>query len=122
MSESELEIFLKRWGLHDAIVTKLVWIQETRTLRFEIDDLYSNFDGLPEYPGAAPGAIELREVDQLEIVFDRFDRDGDWSFWIYDFTVEPAEGGKHRASVLFSPGGRILASYRVASISIGKSE
>jgi hypothetical protein len=63
----ELKSFLEHMGgLHDAIVRQLVWIPDAKILRVEILDLCSNFEGLPEYPGATSGAIELQGIERVE--------------------------------------------------------
>ena len=107
----DLQAFLERMGgLHDAVVRRLVWEQEARTLRLEIEDLYSNFEGLPEYPGVVSGFVELRGVE--EIGFDI--KTNEKRLNVDEFLVEADGLDKYRASISFWPTGRITASYRLA--------
>jgi hypothetical protein len=55
--------FLSRLGLlHDCTVTLFEWRPEQKKLVFEIEDLYWNFEGLPEYRGPKPGQISLEDI------------------------------------------------------------
>lgn len=107
----ELKSFLERMGgLHDAVVRRINWVPEEKKLSFEIEDLCSNFEGLPEYPGAMPGTIELRDVDRVN--FDIDTNEGHLN--IDDFAVEIEGTDQYRASVTFWPTGRIAVWYRKA--------
>ncbi|MDR1163437.1 MAG: hypothetical protein LBM17_06355 [Candidatus Accumulibacter sp.] len=107
----ELKLFLERMGgLHDAVVRRLIWAPEAKTLRLEIEDLCSNFEGLPEYPGAVPGAIELQGVERIDFDIDTDEK----RLHIDEFLVEAESADKYLASISFWPGGRIILSYRVA--------
>jgi hypothetical protein len=107
----ELKSFLERMGgLHDSVVRQLTWTPEAKTLRLEIEDFCSNFDGLPEYPGAVSGAIELQGVERISFAIDTNEK----RLNIHEFLVEAENADKYRASVSFWPSGRITASYRVA--------
>jgi hypothetical protein len=107
----ELKSFLERMGaLHDAVVWQLVWKPEAKTLRFEIEDLCSNFEGLPEYPGAVSGSIELQGVERIG--FDI--KTNEKRLNIHEFLVEAEGADKYQASITFWPTGRITASYRIA--------
>ena len=111
----ELKSFLERLGgLHDSVVHRLTWAPETKTLRLEIEDLCSNFKGLPEYPGAVPGVIELRGIEQIKFEIDTNEK----RLNIHEFGVEAESTDKHRASVSFWPSGRISASYREADFPV----
>jgi hypothetical protein len=109
-ASAEFETFLKGLGgLHDSVVSQLIWSPEARTLHLEIEDLYSNFEGLPEYPGALSGVIELRDVDRIS--FDIELSEG--RLHIYDFIVEPVNGDQYRALLTFQYSGRITAFCRI---------
>jgi hypothetical protein len=97
-------------GLHDSVVTQLIWRPEEKLLRLEIQDLCSNFEGLPEYPGVVPGAIELRNVGQVQFDIDT----SEGRLNVHDFSVESVEDG-YRSSVSFWPTGRITALHSDAS-------
>lgn len=49
-------------GLHDGTVTHAAWKPSEGILRIRIKDLFWNVEGLPEYPGSMPGAVELTGV------------------------------------------------------------
>jgi hypothetical protein len=103
---TDLKSFLERMGgLHDAVVLQLVWEPGARMLRLEIEDLCSNFEGLPEYPGAVPGSIELHEIERIEFDIETTEK----RLNIYEFLVEAEGTDKYRASILFWPAGRITA-------------
>ena len=38
-------------GLHDALVQKVCWNQVEGTVELHLENLYSNFEGLPADPG-----------------------------------------------------------------------
>lgn len=108
----ELKSFLERMGgLHDAVVHQLVWIPDAKMLRIEILDLCSNFEGLPEYPGAISGAIELKEIDRLSFAIDTDEK----QLRIHEFLVEGESADRYRASISFWPSGRIDASCHAAT-------
>lgn len=108
----ELKSFLEQMGgLHDAVVRELAWKPEAKTLRLEIEDLCSNFEGLPEYPGPISGAVELHGVDQISFDIDTSEK----RLNIHEFLVETHSAGKCQASISFWPTGQITASYRDAN-------
>jgi len=108
--ENKLQPMLERLGqLHDASVTMFVWNQQTRMLRFEIEDFYCNFRGLPEYPGRYPGAIELHNVE--DVIIDIENRENRLD--VYEFSVSEIAGsnGSYRASISFWPSGKVTANF-----------
>lgn len=108
---NELKSFLERMGgLHDAVVRQLIWAPEAKTLRLEVDDLCSNFEGLPEYPGAVSGAVELRGIQRINFAIDSNEK----HLNIYEFIVEAEKPDEYYASISFWPSGQITASYCVA--------
>lgn len=116
---NELKSFLERMGgLHDAVIRQLVWEPEAKILRFEIEDLYSNFEGLPEYPGAVSGLIELQGVERIG--FDI--KTNEKRLNIYEFFVEIEGTDKYQATISFWPTGRITASYRIANLLVPKNQ
>ncbi len=98
-------------GLHDAIVHQLILMPDAKILRVDIFDLCSNFEGLPEYPGAISGAIELQEVEEINSAVDTDEK----QLRIYEFLVEGESVSCYRASISFWPSGRINVSYRSAT-------
>ncbi len=108
----ELKSFLEQMGgLHDSVVQELAWKPGAKTLRLVIEDLCSNFEGLPEYPGAVPGSIELHGVEQISFNIETNEK----RLNIHEFLVEIQNTGKHQASISFWPTGRITALYRNAN-------
>ncbi|MDR0616917.1 MAG: hypothetical protein LBG29_08930 [Synergistaceae bacterium] len=106
---SELTLFLERMGLlHDSVVRRLVWEPGVSTLCFEIENLYSNFKDLPEYPGIMSGSIELQEVVQVE-----FDIKTDENrLVIFEFLADMVGKNECKVSVSFWPAGKISALCR----------
>lgn len=102
----ELKGKLERLGLlHDSVVTGLAWKPTDKTLTFAVEDFYSNFEGLPEYPGAMGGSIILSKVQQVTIDIDYDEK----HLFIYDFEVDDTHPDRYRISVSFRPSGRIVA-------------
>ena len=65
--ENPEAFFLALGGLHDSMLRLLQWRPETRCLGLGIDDLYSNFFQLPEYPGALEARLIASELLDLRI-------------------------------------------------------
>lgn len=100
--------FLHRMGLmHDCRVLALNWKPAEQRLEFQIDDLYSNFLGLPDYPGPHAGTIALAGVSDLNIAI------GHAEFLNID-EFEPSGGSPDHVSVKFWPSGRITARFASA--------
>ncbi|OAF17515.1 hypothetical protein AYJ54_05040 [Bradyrhizobium centrolobii] len=96
--------FLTRLGnLHDCTITLFEWRPEQNSISFEIEDLYFNFEGLPEYPGAQSGRLVLEEVQLVSIDV----RDLERPLRIDDFTVEANTPSAAAVSVTLQPRGRI---------------
>lgn len=104
----DLRSFLEATGaLHDAAVTNIYWAPAKRTLRLKFDDIYSNFEGLSDYPGAVPGTIELRGIEHIKFNLDT----SEGHLNVYEFTIEPGASSGWHASISFWPSGRIDAVY-----------
>ncbi len=97
-------------GLHDSVVKRIVWDANLKTLEFEIEDLCSNFEGFPEYPGSTPGTIVLEGIDRVAFQIDTQEK----RLNIYEFLVSDDDLKQHCATVSFRPSGRIAVYYRVA--------
>jgi hypothetical protein len=103
--------FLSRLGnLHDCNVTRFDWKPLQNWIGFEIDDLYFNFEGLPEYQGPLPGRIELEDVQHVAVRLDSIVG----PLRIYDFLVRNQDSGTSVVSVTFWPHGKIEVAYRRA--------
>lgn len=94
----------KMGGLHDAIVQTFSWNPADRTIELRFDDIYSNFDGLPEYPGRHSGAIVLHGASEVHI-----DIESNEHLRVFEFL--PHEGKRDEVLVTFSPSGRIRVRF-----------
>lgn len=97
----------KMGGLHDSIVTCLTWLPSEKKIEFCFEDMYSNFDGLPEYPGRESGMITLHDVSDLTIGLET-----DGPLRVFEFL--PVEGESDVVLVTFTPSGRIRVRFSSA--------
>lgn len=105
---SDFATYLRRMGgLHDAIVQEIRWNPVDRTVEVKLDDLYSNFEGLPEYPGAESGSIILAGADLLQV-----DVEGSEPVRVYEVVLE--NGSDDTVVISFWPGGRMVVRYERA--------
>jgi hypothetical protein len=89
-------------GLHDARIAAFKWDRPRRTVSILVDDIHSNFLGLPEYRGARPAKLFLREVDQLELCVEIAAEE----LAVYDVEVsDSADDGTRQVLIRWSPGG-----------------
>ena len=91
-------------SLHDTIITSIIWSAEKRRLIIEIDDLNTNTDGLPEYPGPIKGTFVFSEVTVLELTVD-LAVDG---LMVYDWTMSRKGPDTQSTSISLSPGGQMI--------------
>jgi hypothetical protein len=92
-------------GLHDAVLIRLDWMAGQRRLELEVEDLYSNFEGLPNDPGRCPGTIALVGVARLRLDLEPTER----GLMVYDVSLVRSESGHMDVTITFSPAGRITA-------------
>ncbi len=97
----------KMGGMHDSIVACLTWLPSEKKIEFRFEDMYSNFDGFPEYPGPQSGAIALHGVSDLSIALE-----SDGPLRVFEFM--PDEDESDVVLVTFSPSGRIRARFSSA--------
>ena len=104
-----LHAFLKRLGgLHDAIVVGIIVKPELKTIELHVDDIYSNFQGMPQYPGAKAGVIAFEGVETLKVELDMQEK----HLNIDEFVVsDDNSNNKKRASISFWPSGKIALTY-----------
>lgn len=95
--------------LHDSVVSQLIWKPDENTIEFIIEDFFSNFERLPEYPGLVGGSVILREIQQVRLDIEY----GEKHLFIYEFVAEEVSAGNHRITVTFRPSGRIEAICRL---------
>lgn len=72
--EAPMLFFSKLGDLHDAKILLFEWNPIRGEIAFAIDDLYANFEGLPEYEGAQSVRLVLNGVSDFEVnaISDRF--------------------------------------------------
>lgn len=98
------EFFFALGNLHDAEITALKWEPAQKRVSILLEDLYSNFLGLPEYPGKTAACFiafgaGLFEVD---VSPDQF------PLRIQDWEIDPDyEGSGLRVLVSFGPNGHM---------------
>jgi hypothetical protein len=90
-------------GLHDAEIISLSWTPGQAEIRMSVDDINSNFDGLPEYEGLVPGVFVFSGVTDVGWAVDRPDP----RMKIYDWDVVPITGGT-RSEIKISPSGQLI--------------
>jgi hypothetical protein len=96
--------FLFRLGnLHDCTVTLIEWRPDQRAMGFEIEDLYWNFEGLPEYPGPLAGRIVLEGVEHVAMAF----RGIEGPLRVGDFLAEEQGEARLAVAITFWPSGKI---------------
>ncbi len=59
--------FSELGNLHDAIILRFEWDPLQWKVSFVLDDLYRNFEGQPEYPGAQSVRLTLRDISEMKI-------------------------------------------------------
>lgn len=99
-------------GLHDSVVCRVSWTPEAATLEFQIEDFYSNFKGLPEYPGAKSGSLIFEGVERVLFEIETDEK----RLKIYDISISESPQGGFIVLMAFWPNGKITASYRSAML------
>jgi hypothetical protein len=95
-------------GLHDSVLLLLLWNAAERRLEIEFDDLYSNFEGMPEYQGPIRAKFIFNEVTKFKTNID-FTETG---FKIYDWDFVRNGTPDFAFEILFSPEGRLAVDCR----------
>ena len=100
--------YLQRMGgLHDAVVRSVLWSPLERTIVFRFDDIYSNFEGLPEYPGHEANSIVLNGIGHISFSFE-----GDEPLRVSEFLAK--SDGRNSARISFWPSGHIEMEFERA--------
>lgn len=100
--------YLQRMGgLHDAVVRSVLWSPLERTIAFRFDDIYSNFEGLPEYPGPEANSIVLNGIGHISFSFE-----GDEPLRVYEFLSKSDD--RNSARISFWPSGHIEMEFERA--------
>jgi len=112
---SDFGEFLLRLGyLHDCTVTRFEWKPDQKSMAFEIEDLYFNFEGLPEYKGPTPGRIVLEGIQHVSIEIREFEG----PLRVYEFSLVKERADTADVSVSFSPSGKISVVYQRATFPV----
>jgi hypothetical protein len=90
-------------GLHDAIILSLAWSAEERRLRIVVDDINSNTNGRPEYPGPRGATLIFSEVTHLDVNANLTEG----GLMVYDWTIARPEPDTYASSLSLSPGGKL---------------
>lgn len=102
--ENPQKFFDELGNLHDARIKHFLWFPEEKRLAVSVDDINSNFAGLPEYQGCQPQTILLEGVREIDL---RLEADED-HLNIYEFTVIEKSGDPYLlAEIKCWPGGNI---------------
>lgn len=92
--------FAELGGAHDARITNFSWDKFNKTLTIGLDDLNSNFLGLPEYQGKRPVAFVFAGVStfdmDVQLINDQLN--------VYDIEVNTANEN-YMFHIKCSPGG-----------------
>ena len=101
--ENIAEFIKSLGGLHDSTVLKMLWHPENSRLEIEIEDIYWNFEGLPEYPGPTRATFVFSQVASLEVEVN-FTVVG---LMVHDWEFQATGVPNYKSEILFSPGGKI---------------
>lgn len=94
-------VYFKNLGeLHDARVTAFYWSKPNRLFNISVDDINSNFLGLPEYQGLQPADVVFSGITSLDCDVQVSDD----SFSIFAVEIEQEANG-YKVDIRCSPGG-----------------
>src|SRR5437868_15355773 len=110
--QEPVKFFSELGNLHDARIRLVEWNPVQQEIAFLIDALYSNFDGLPEYPGLQPVRLAVGGVRWLgaDVIRDEA------LLLIMDFAVEEASPDSTiHVTVKFVPSGHTRIAGKLIS-------
>ncbi|HEX2889316.1 hypothetical protein [Vineibacter terrae] len=108
----DLKEILESLGrLHDSVVCRVSWVPEKGILEFEIEDFFSNFDGLPEYPGCRSGSLVFQEVENARFDLDMVEK----RLNVDELSITELAERQFEVSIRFWPNGVIKALCRSAT-------
>jgi hypothetical protein len=96
-------------GLHDANLPSVTMNAEG-FLEIEIDDIFANFLGLPEYPGKTPARVRLAEVTDFAVSVPSIRQ-----LKVYEWKAAPGKQGKTEMRIAIAPYGNIAAGFSRAA-------
>jgi hypothetical protein len=92
-------------GFHDATIRVFQLFPESATIKISIDDLYSNFRGLPGYGGRPEAAELVIRYSELLLRVDMYDPD----LRIFDCELEGTDHG-FTLAINLAPSGTVRAA------------
>lgn len=102
--------FYEMGEFHDARIEAIAWFASKASLHLSLEDLYHNFQGLPEYPGPQSGTLEFFGVSDFKIELSRGE-----PLFVSDLAIALSESeGRGIASLTFRPSGRLSFAFEGA--------
>lgn len=101
-------------GLHDADIESINWDLRSREFSFDVDDLFSSFEGLPEYAGKKQASVVFSGVKEL--VMECESGVGE-ATRIYKLEIDKMEGvDAYSASIKMTPEGAIKFNFLAVNV------
>ena len=94
-------------GMHDSIVSEIEVDARNAKLVLHVKDIYSNFDGLPEYRGITPATIVLAGIERFSMRLQMSIQSQIQKLHIDGFVVVKQTDLCERAEIKFWPEGII---------------
>ncbi len=108
--------FQELGGIHDANIEQIVWEPIERTVSLCVDDLNSNFEGLPSYGGPVRSKFCFRDIEQIQLSCDAFSGDAQRIYKLAVFLERDSQ--RYSADLRISPGGRMSFTFRSVDMSV----
>jgi len=94
-------------GMHDSIIACFNWLSNEKRIEFFFEDMFNNFEGLPEYPGRQSGTIILHGVSELSIAIETAEK-----LRVFEFL--PDQDEPDVVLIKFWPSGKIRVRFSSA--------
>ena len=88
--------------LHDATVTEFLWLPAQLRFELEIEDIYWNFEGEPDYAGPVKGRFIFSEVSNFSLDMDLAEIG-----MVYEWTFQEAGSIGYKCEIRFAPAGKM---------------
>lgn len=106
--EDPAAFFLALGGMHDARFHVRV-NQSDKTLLIDVDDIYTNFLDLPEYPGKQNSTFTFLDVENICMDYSV---EGSINYRIYDIAIKSEKDSRRDTLTMsISPGGRLAFDF-----------
>ena len=106
------DFFRPLGGIHDGLLSHISWLPGDGVLEFIVKDIYSNFEGLPEYPGSQVGTFRFSKVSDFVLDDVHFCDAQRFIDEVSSYTSE----GRQRCLIRLVPGGKLDFEYEDMSI------